>query len=69
MSARTHSPRYLSQEDAAERLGVTTRSIRRWIAEGVIPASRIGNKVVRIRESDLEAALRPIPSALGGDAA
>ncbi|MBN9611004.1 MAG: hypothetical protein BGO26_16700 [Actinobacteria bacterium 69-20] len=60
---RAPVPRYVSIEIAAEMLGVTVRSIRRWIADGTIPASRIGSKVVRIREDDLLAAMRPIPAA------
>lgn len=59
--------RYYSIECAAETLGVTTRSIRRWIADGTIPAYRIGAKVVRIPEDALAGALRPIPTAGGGN--
>lgn len=59
--------RYYSLDDAAETLGVTTRSVRRWIADGILPAYRIGERVVRIKESDLDGALRRIPTA--GDAA
>lgn len=59
--------KYYSIADAAEILGVTTKSVRRWIADGTIPASRLGSKVVRISEESLNAALRPIAS--GGDAA
>lgn len=54
--------RYYSIEEVAETLCVTPRSVRRWIADGTIPAYRIGSKVVRIPEDALTAALRPIPA-------
>lgn len=66
MPAISRNPRYLSQEDAAELLGVTTRAIRKWIADGVIPAYKIGKRAVRIKASDLDAALVRIPAAGGG---
>ncbi len=69
MSARPQLPRrrYLSIEQAADQLGVTPRSIRRWISDGTIPAARLGRRIVRIAEDDLAAALRPIPTG-GHDA-
>lgn len=56
--------RWLSQAEAAEYLGVTTRSIRRYIAVGLLPASRIkGSRLIRIDQEDVDALLRPIPAA------
>ncbi|OZB84379.1 helix-turn-helix domain-containing protein [Microbacterium sp. 13-71-7] len=40
--------------EAAGILGVSTRSVRRYIAEGYLPARRFGPKLIRIRRSDLE---------------
>jgi excisionase family DNA binding protein len=34
--------------------GVTTRTVRQWIADGKLPAYRIGSRTIRIRQSDLE---------------
>src|SRR5690625_4146625 len=48
--------KYYSIADAAEILGVTTKSVQRWIADGTIPAYRLGSKVVRISEESLNAA-------------
>lgn len=57
--------RWVSQAEAAEYLGVTTRTIRRYIAIGLLPASRIrGSRLIRIDRADLDALLRPIPSAI-----
>ncbi|GAB7003926.1 hypothetical protein JCM18899A_13980 [Nocardioides sp. AN3] len=62
--------RWLSQQDAADYLGVTTRTIRTYVARGVLPASRIrGSRTVRIAQEDVDALLRPIPSAKAGDTA
>jgi excisionase family DNA binding protein len=55
--------RWVSLADAAERVGVTTRTLRRWIAAGTLPASRVGPRLVRVNLDDLEALLRPIPAA------
>lgn len=54
---------YLSINEAAELLGVTTKSIRRWIADGTLPAYRVGSKMVRIRARDIEdKVLKRIPA-------
>lgn len=54
---------YLSINEAAELLGVTDRSIRNWIADGTIPAYRVGSKIVRIRARDIEdKVLKRIPT-------
>ncbi len=49
---------YLSVREAAIRTGVTTRTIKRWIAAGFLPANRLpspkGRGHLRIRVSDLE---------------
>ena len=51
---------YYSIEEAAEILGVTTKSVRRWIDNGTIRAYRIGLRLVRIAAADLIAALEPM---------
>jgi excisionase family DNA binding protein len=58
------SRRWLNQAEAAEYLGVTDRSIRNYIARGVLPGSRLrGSRLVRIDQADLDAMLRPIDAA------
>lgn len=56
-------PTYLSLEEAAECMSVSVKTIRRWIAAGILPAYRCGKRSIRIKVEDLEAAPRPIPSA------
>lgn len=46
--------RFLTVAEVAQRLGVSTRSIRRWIADENLIAHRFG-AAVRIAESDLVA--------------
>ena len=59
--------RWLTEADAAEQLKVTPRTVRSYIARGLLPASRIrGSRLIRIRQSDVDAMLRPIPTS-GGD--
>lgn len=58
--------RWLSQQEAAEYLGVTDRTIRNYIAKGLLPGRRIrGSRAIRIAQSDLDELLAPIPSAKG----
>ncbi len=45
---------------AAEILGVSIDTIRRRIADGTLPAERIGPRLIRIRVADLDALGRPI---------
>lgn len=55
--------RWLTQAEAADYLGVTTRTIRRYISIGLLPASRIkGSRLIRINRADVDALLRPIPA-------
>ncbi len=54
---------WLSQAEAAEYIGVTDRTIREYIARGVLPASRVrGSRLIRIRRADLDDLLAPIPT-------
>jgi excisionase family DNA binding protein len=50
----------LSIEDVADECGVSTKTVRNWISSGHIPAYRIGKRCLRIKRSDLEAALKPV---------
>jgi excisionase family DNA binding protein len=44
----------LSITQAAERLGVHHHTIRNWIKAGKLPATRFGDRIVRIDPEDLE---------------
>lgn len=38
----------LSQRSVAERLDVSTRTVRRWVSEGRLPSVRLGARAIRI---------------------
>ncbi|WP_224278376.1 helix-turn-helix domain-containing protein [Nocardioides lacusdianchii] len=62
MAERRTIPVYLSLEEAAEAMSVSTKTIRRWIAAGNLPAYRCGKRAIRIKLEDLEATPRQIPA-------
>ncbi len=56
---------YETIAEAAKRTGVSTRTIRRRIAEGSLTGYRFGPTLIRLSPSEVDALLRPI---LGGGA-
>ncbi len=56
---------------AAAFYGVSPKTVRRRIADGTIPAHRLGPRLIRVDLADVEAALRLIPAGGGphGDTA
>ena len=53
----------LTIKDAAASQRVSERTIRRWIASGLLPAVRVGPTLIRIDSDDLIRIARPIPNA------
>jgi len=49
----TEQIRWLSTKEASERLGVTLRSLYRFIDEGDLVAYKFG-RVIRVQEADVE---------------
>ena len=45
----------LSPSQVAQRYGVTTRTVYRWIDEERLTAYRVGRQLLRVRENDLRA--------------
>lgn len=50
----TSQPGPLNYAQAAARLGVSARTVRRWVAERRLRACRPTKRTVVIRESDIE---------------
>lgn len=57
----------LSIGQAAEYAGISTKTVRRRIADGSLPGYRAGKRLIRVDQADVDRLLRPIP--VGGDAA
>jgi excisionase family DNA binding protein len=56
--------RWLSQQEAAEYVGVTDRTIRNWIRIGAVKGRRPpGSRLIRIDRHELDAAFRVVPTA------
>lgn len=49
----TDAPRWLSTGEAAKRLGITTRTLYRFIDAGELPAYRFG-RVIRLQENEVD---------------
>lgn len=52
LNLMTEQIRWLSTKEAAERLGITPRTLYRFIDEGTLPAYRFG-RVIRLQESEV----------------
>jgi excisionase family DNA binding protein len=50
----------LSPAEAADRVGLSERTIERYIEAGKLPAYRAGTRLVKLRESDVEGLLKRI---------
>jgi excisionase family DNA binding protein len=51
--------KYLSVQQAADYLGVNTRTVRVMLLDGRLQGYNLGPRILRIRLSELEAALTP----------
>ncbi|WP_433187728.1 helix-turn-helix domain-containing protein [Actinoallomurus sp. CA-150999] len=64
--ANSATPRRLtSVAAAAEYADLSTRTIRRYIAEGRLTGYRVGPRLVKVDLDDLDRLARPIPTAGG----
>lgn len=69
MPAKTQrQSRLVSIPVAAERLDVSTKTLRRYIADGRLTAYRLGPKLLRVDLDELDAMLRPLATANRGGA-
>lgn len=58
--------RYASVDDAGKYIGTHARTIRRMVSRGDLSGFRVpGSRLLRVDLNELDAALRPIPTADG----
>lgn len=57
---------YQTIENAAAYLDCSTKTVRRYITEGLLPGYRLGPRQIRVRQSDVEALAKPIEPAEAG---
>ena len=62
----TISRRLVSFADAADALAVSTRTFRRYVAEGQLDAVRLGRKTLRIKVDSIERFIDARPVGVGG---
>lgn len=62
---------YVSLATAANRTGLSERTLRRYIAAGRLTGYRVGPRLVRLDVDEVDSLMRPIPAVghFGGDAA
>ncbi len=60
---RKPSKRVVPITVAAEHVGCHSRTIRRYIAAGRLTGYRMGPRLIRVDLAELDALLRPIPTA------
>lgn len=58
---------YESLAQAARRTGLSTRTLRRRIAAGLLPAFVAGRRTIRLRVEDVDLMMRPVLPGLGVD--
>lgn len=63
-----HPPRRLaSQQAAAEMYDVDRKTVRRWIASGLIHGYRVGDRLIKVDLNEIEAqVVQEIPAAGAG---
>lgn len=65
-SETTSRRQMVTIDQAADFLSCSPRTVRRMISRGEITGFRIGSHMLRIDLAELEAQLRPVPTADGG---
>lgn len=51
---------YESLAQAAERTGLSTRTLRRRISAGLLPAFTSGRRTIRLKVEDVDLMMRPV---------
>lgn len=65
-TASKQARRLASIKQAAEYAACSTKTIRRRISDGSLTGYRMGKRLIRVDLNELDAVLRPVPSARVG---
>lgn len=60
MAPRSTPRRWATLQEAADYLGVTSRTIRQMIADGRLIGYRNGSRLIRLDLNELDASMRPM---------
>lgn len=63
MTEQPRRRRFASISDAAEYANISTKTVRRYIADGRLIGYRVGPRLVRVDLDDLYALMKRIPTA------
>lgn len=66
MVARTLNSAYVTMSQGASYTNVTERTLRRYIADGRLPAYRLGPRQIRLKVADLDDLFRQVPTVQAG---
>ena len=55
-------PRWADLGEAATYSHLSRRTLRRWIDDGLLPATRVGPKIIQVDLNDLDRLRRRIPA-------
>lgn len=55
----------VSIAETADYLGICTKTVRRYIADGRLRAVRLGPRLIRVERSSVEELMRPIGNRRG----
>lgn len=54
---------WLTATTVCEHLDITDKTLRRYVAEGKIPAYRMGGRLLRFKAEDVDALMTRVPTA------
>ncbi|RAU99478.1 DNA-binding protein [Mycolicibacter senuensis] len=60
MPVNKSQPRLMSIAAAAEAADVNPRTVRRWLAKGLIAGYRVGPRLIKVDMTELERIMEPI---------
>lgn len=63
MPTTTPVPDWITLREASERLKISEKSVRRWIADGRLKAVRIGPRMIRVDAASIVALGQPLTVA------